>query len=136
MKAIEQCYEETVEVRAPQGLVKVKGYRWQDFAVVVERQHWLIAHLPSGLVVGAEEKDTVWTFTSAESAAGAMIEISRLRNRWVEIPASEFDKTASQVDDICRRHAGIIRGGKDRPAELKRASINGYEEPFIEKESK
>lgn len=135
MKALDQCEEQEVDVRSPRGLVKVKGWRWQDFAAVRNNVHWLIAHLPSGLMVGGNETNTIWTFPTAHTAAEAMLEISRMRNRWVEIPESELEKDATAIDVICAKHSGVIRGGMDKPHDVaRRKSLNGYTEPVVEKE--
>lgn len=133
MNALEQCEEATVELRTLNGTTKISGHRWQDFAVVKETSvGYQIAHLPSGMCFGAAEDNTIWIFSTVEQAAQAMIEISRLRNRWVELPEDNDD--GQQIDVICRKHGGTVSRGKDGPDALKREkSLNGYEEPTIER---
>lgn len=86
--------------------------------------HFAISHLPSGMGFSFH------TFSDQEKAAEAMIEISRLRNRWVDIPVSEENKLMGDIEAICTKHGGSLLPAKIGRPEA--SSLNGYEEPTVD----
>lgn len=129
MNALEQCFVEIVEIVGHGGYrAKVSGHRWQDFAVtpdLLNRGMWGITHLPSGFLVSSQ------SFLTQIEAAKAMIEISKLRNRWVDIPEAELPALLEKFELICNANGGRERGinSTDRPGS---ETFNQYDTPTID----
>jgi hypothetical protein len=75
MKALDRCQSDVIKVRTWTGPELVVANCYGDFAVRETRGRCEIIHLPSGTAMPA-------SFSTLETAARAMIEISRLRNDW------------------------------------------------------
>lgn len=121
--------EREITVDSSRGPFQTQGQCWQDFAVIREPESvkFMIVHLPSGMNIGG------YQFKTEEVAAEAMIEISRLRNRWVEIPENEKKKLTDDIERIVRKYNVTESLLVDQTP---RQNFNGYEEPVFEKDEK
>lgn len=106
MGPLDHCVYEPVEVTRRNGRSMRKAYRYGLLAVhrsVNERRGWVITHLPTGLVLTG----ATGLFLKPEAAAAAMIEISGLRNDWLNLGSDPLPDLAQAV-----RAAGVKHGGR------------------------
>lgn len=122
MSDLDLCKWETFEIMGTGGVSKCVGWRFGDLAAHQFGKRWTLTHLPSGTSL----KNGNCIFRNVESAVGAMIEISRLRNSWDFIDISDEERLVLRdtVSEIGKKFGGMDGKGKEYAAY--RSGLNGY----------
>lgn len=90
--------EETVHLWDGMVLAPVRALRWEEFALVQNREGgWVIAHVPSGAWFAG-------VFRTVNLAAAAAVDIRRLRNDWTDTSPEMMARLDAPVLEIIGRY--------------------------------